>query len=579
MGVRFFEDKNALDSLRSSDFDALSAYGEAIDNAIQAKAKNINVKFYAPLANRIRPISKLAFGDDGIGMDAATIASCLKLGWSSRFNDRSGIGRFGVGMILGAIHECMRIEVYSKQKQSSNWLWTYIDLEEIERGEMDEIPTPIVKNIPKEYLKSVGKEHGTLVIWSKYDRQKGSADKIIREAHNYFGRTFRKFIWNGVSIKIDAEEVKAHDPLYLTTEKTNFPNDPIAEEFEPFEMEWPISDPKVAKEFGAFGKITIRMSRLPEEFRPKQGAGGSSEAKKRNIDALQEGISILREGREVFFGPIPYWSFVRLSESKQNSWSFDDLDRWWGCEISFGAELDSAFEVKNIKRGAKPEEELLKVIKEKITPTRNTVLEQVKDLWAKVREKERRKAVEDAETLDRHKSHPGAEKAAGKGITPRSKFDADKLPAEVFDGHVARVGANIDAKRKQRYKELFESQPYTIIDDHAGWKGGSFWEVTPGGNKIVMQYNLQHEFFKELRSLEEQLASETEEGKVKELAQRVTGLVDLLLISVAKSQASYDADLTLTVRDFVDELNQNWGRNLNSFVKSWAQNGYGENDE
>ena len=94
-----------------------------------------------------------------------------------------------------------------------------------------------------------------------------------------------------------------------------------------------------------------------------------------------------------------------------------------------------------------------------------------------------------------------------------------------------------------------------------------------------MQYNLQHEFFKELRSLEEQLASETEEGKVKELAQRVTGLVDLLLISVAKSQASYDADLTLTVRDFVDELNQNWGRNLNSFVKSWAQNGYGENDE
>ena len=39
MSVRFFEDSNALDSLRSSDFDTLSAYGEVIDNSIQANAK------------------------------------------------------------------------------------------------------------------------------------------------------------------------------------------------------------------------------------------------------------------------------------------------------------------------------------------------------------------------------------------------------------------------------------------------------------------------------------------------------------------------------------------------------------
>ena len=55
-------------------------------------------------------------------MDATVIASCLKLGWSSRFNDRSGIGRFGVGMVLGAIHECKRIEVYSKQAGTNEWL-------------------------------------------------------------------------------------------------------------------------------------------------------------------------------------------------------------------------------------------------------------------------------------------------------------------------------------------------------------------------------------------------------------------------------------------------------------------------
>ena len=52
MGVRFFEDGNALDSLRASDFDALSAYGEVIDNAIQAKATEINLKFEAPISGK-----------------------------------------------------------------------------------------------------------------------------------------------------------------------------------------------------------------------------------------------------------------------------------------------------------------------------------------------------------------------------------------------------------------------------------------------------------------------------------------------------------------------------------------------
>ena len=33
--MRFFEDARALDSLRHSNFDALSAYGEVSDNSIQ----------------------------------------------------------------------------------------------------------------------------------------------------------------------------------------------------------------------------------------------------------------------------------------------------------------------------------------------------------------------------------------------------------------------------------------------------------------------------------------------------------------------------------------------------------------
>ena len=63
-------------------------------------------------------------------MDTATLHACLKLGWSSRYNDRGGIGRFGVGMVLGAIHACQRIEVYSNSGSGCHYI--YSDLQKIE---------------------------------------------------------------------------------------------------------------------------------------------------------------------------------------------------------------------------------------------------------------------------------------------------------------------------------------------------------------------------------------------------------------------------------------------------------------
>ena len=537
------------------------------------------MQFTAPLTGKSRKIDKLTFGDDGVGMDATTLASCLKLGWSSRFNDRTGIGRFGVGMVLGGIHECQRIEVYSKQVSSESWLWTYIDLEEISAHQMEVIPEPKQKKLPKEYENLTAPNHGTLVIWSKYDRQRVTADKIIEDAHVYVGRTFRKFIWNGVQIKIDNEIVKAHDPLFLNSEKSQFPEAATGTPYDPFTINWPINDEKVRKEFGDTAEITIKMSLLPEELRPTTGIGGRNETKLRHINELQEGVSILREGREVFFGPIPYWSWVRTGSSKQNTWSFLDIDRWWGCEISFGAELDTSFEVKNIKRGARPEPELLQAIKEKISPTRRSAIEAVQHVWEKAKRDQEDEDRKKEDGLGRHESHRAVEIAAQKGVSTRSKYDADKLPDEVIEDHFDHFGINLEEKQKQRYKELFAAQQYTIIDDHAGWRGGGFWEVSPGGNKIVMQYNLQHEFFKELRALEKQITEEQDPNTLKALSGRITGLVNLLLVSCAKAESSYDSNQKFTTKDFIESLNQSWGINLNSFVKHWVEDQYGKENE
>ena len=51
-----------------------------------------------------------------------------------------------------------------------------------------------------------------------------------------------------------------------------------------------------------------------------------------------------------------------------------ELSRFIGCEISFDAELDTEFAVKNIKRGAVPVRELKGKILDLIKPTFKTQL-------------------------------------------------------------------------------------------------------------------------------------------------------------------------------------------------------------
>lgn len=312
-GVSLVDDGAALLSMRNSDFDAYSAIGEVIDNSIQAEAKNIGllVKFQP---SRQEPITSISFGDDGTGMSSEVLHRCLQLGYSTRFNDRTGIGRFGVGATLAAINQCKKVEVYSKEN-SGDWLYTYIDLDLITAvpSKMKEIPSPTKKALPPELKELVGSARGTLVIWGKYDRQPEAASKMIEELHIWVGRTYRKFIWDGVKIFINDRLVKAIDPLYVTTTLTKFPDDPKAHEYKEMVLPWPVAHEDRINNGPTESVIRIRMSLLPKEFRPTQGSGNSRQARDRYIDR-NEGVSILRNNREVFYDAIPWWPGTPFKE-------------------------------------------------------------------------------------------------------------------------------------------------------------------------------------------------------------------------------------------------------------------------
>jgi len=369
-GVSLIDDRAALLSLRNSDFDACSAVGEVIDNSIQADATTVRL-LVAFKSNRQELITSIAFGDDGTGMSSDILHRCLQLGYSTRYNDRRGIGRFGVGATLAAFNQCKRIDVSSKTI-GGEWLHTHVDLDAItaDPPRMKAIPAPSKRDLPGPHLELVGHDSGTLVVWSKVDRQSEPASKLIEELRVWVGRTYRRFIWDGVRILINGEVVPAIDPLYVTTAGTRFPDDPRAQEYEEILLPWPIP-PEDRRDGGPEESIIrIRMSLLPEQFRPTEASGHRPHAKARSID-LNEGVSILRNRREVFYDIIPWWPGT----------PFRTIDRWWGCEISFDGVLDSLFTVKNIKRGAVPVREMKQAIKEKIEPTRHAALEQIRRHW------------------------------------------------------------------------------------------------------------------------------------------------------------------------------------------------------
>jgi anti-sigma regulatory factor (Ser/Thr protein kinase) len=200
-----------------------SALSELIDNSIQAGASAVRVKMIAmdeEQNGRGRPkmprICEVAIADNGRGMDAETLRRALRFGDSDRFNDRSGLGRFGMGLPNASVSQCTHVEVYSWRKGQKP-LCTYIDVDEIAKGDMEEIPEPIESTIPAMFQDIVDPSKGTLVIWRDCDRldYDGRLDTLVRALRHGLGRIFRHFLVADLSITINGIEVEPFDPLYL----------------------------------------------------------------------------------------------------------------------------------------------------------------------------------------------------------------------------------------------------------------------------------------------------------------------------------------------------------------------------
>lgn len=321
---------NFIRAVRESGYVSLStALAELIDNSLQARATDIAVDITRPTANGL---PEIRVQDNGNGMSRSQLEACLRFGGSSRFDDRDSFGRFGMGLPAASLSQARRVEVTSWQNGRTANRVT-LDVDAIATG------TP-VDLTPRRSTGVPSGQSGCLVTWHDCDRiEYRRLVWLERALHRDLGRTYRRFLQNGLTLTINGRAVEPVDPMLLTT---SVEGHAARLAFEPLRYELETAS-------GATSFVTVRFVTLPVHRWHRL-----DNVTKRRIGIIGSGgVSIMRAGREIACG----WHLMG-SKRKEN---YDD---WWRCEIEFEPILDEHFGITINKQGIRPSQ----VLREALEP-------------------------------------------------------------------------------------------------------------------------------------------------------------------------------------------------------------------
>jgi len=320
--------------------DVAAAVAELIDNSLQAEANDVQVFVIEGVDQTDGRTEELpgrsitmAVVDDGYGMGPETLRKALQFGGTNRFDDRTGFGRFGMGLPNSSVSQTRRLEVYSWQDGGTPF-YSYLDVDEIASGRLRAIPAPERRQLPTWLSADIG-ANGTAVLWSRCDRLgRLRANTIAQRLQAPLGRMYRYAIWAGSRLRVNSSRVRPIDPLFLRGAA------PLNEAMAyGSRLRYEFADPDT----GRTSFVEIQFSELPVA----RWQEWSVSEKRRCGIVGGAGVSIVRAGREIDYG----W---HLMGGKRR----ENYDDWWRCEIHFSPALDELFGVTHSKQGISPKLEL-----------------------------------------------------------------------------------------------------------------------------------------------------------------------------------------------------------------------------
>ncbi len=583
-------------ALRDSGYkNAAYAIAELVDNAVQAEASVIEIlcKEQQELVQQRsrRRVHEIAVIDNGHGMDLTNLRQALQFGNGTRLEDRTGIGRFGMGLPNSSMSQAKRVEVWSWTNGVANALYSYLDLNEIRTGHMREVPVPQPKRPPQDYLARSttmrASSSGTIVVWSHLDRcDWKTALAIFKNSEYTVGRIYRRLLSSGkVRIRMAAfeegqllphidDQAVPNDPMYLMS-NTSCPqpwtNSPMFAAFgQPAEMTYKDGN-------GTTHTVTIRYSIAKPEARAGHNPGAAEHGRHASNNM---GVSVIRADREL---------------ELQTAWcnGYDPVERWWGVEVEFPPTLDELFGVTNNKQSARAlaefatlttvqlaereghttEQELITAwtedrdarllllhVKQSIESNLSTIRATLKAQTAGGRTKTRHEPgsaeVLGTKAIEKRKQegHVG-ESDKDEALPPEQRKEAIKQ--ELMDQGVDPDEARSRAEGIVDHRLKFDFQPLDI-------QGPEFFTVRKRGGALLIGLNTNHPAYDKLVTVLEHSDGEADVEKLRQRLRRSYEGLKLLL----EAWARYEDELTDGPRkEKAQDARQDWGRVARQFFR------------
>jgi hypothetical protein len=588
----------AVKAMRDNGYkNAAYAIAELMDNSIQAGANKVELLCVQKtdfIEQRSRQrIDRIAVLDNGRGMTKEVLRMALQFGNGTNLDaeNQTHMGKFGMGLPASSVSQARRLDVWSWQKGLESAMHTYLDIQEVEQGTLDQVPEPVLTEIPEEWLgwsKEFG-HSGTLVVWSQIDRciwRTGRA--IIENSEQLIGRMYRKFL-EGDKVKIrlvciESESLiysinkfaRPNDPLYLMTDtSTPAPYDKEAM-FEPY-PDAGSYDVKLPIKLGdQTHYVNVRCSMAKKSARE----GGTAGNREYGLHAKKNvGVSIVRAGRELELDP---------------SWASttDARNRWWGVEVEFPPALDEVFGVTNNKQSARNFAEIANLSYDDLLSEGKTVIalkeEMIRDgdphaylldVADYVRKQIKRMFDLVDQQLKNQRSH---EKRHGTTANDAEKEATEKTRERQADGKRGESDAGESKSAEERKNDITvglteqglseenaKELATTAVNDslkyvfaEASIDSPAFFSVQPRGGALIITLNTRHPAYSRLVDVLERDKKDQSSQSLEERLNNALNGLKLLLMAWARYEDEQDS----ARREDAQDARVDWGRIARRFL-------------
>lgn len=426
------------ESLRDTGYSLETAVADIVDNSISADASSVWIEL------ELNPLGQVRFSvtDDGAGMDSTGLVNALTYG-SSKRNDPSSLGKFGLGLKTASTAFARKLKVTSRIEGADEAITAVWDLDAVQKHgwKVEELDLPDSSDASR--LDAFCPRSGTVVRWEKVDRllkadftaspetlkAQRALDRIETGLREHLGMVFQRFLdvedarERNVSISLRGTQVSAWNPFAFGSELVTR------------ELPIAVSPDKTAM-------MSVRAFVLPPSATLKSELGDEAEAYAK-IGNRRQGIYVYREGR-LINGP-----------SWLNVWSQEPHFSLCRVELSFGHELDLAFQVDIKKSAIVLDPNVLAVVEELLVPPRRQANFNYRN--------QSRKTATGAAPLHGPSNATIGESAAD--IPAASLADVDKKAgqATIVNSHGAVTVAYVDSSDNRVFLESVEDLPHGLL--------------------------------------------------------------------------------------------------------------------